>query len=238
MAVAWCVMVRRPELKNDELKNIAACLFDLDGVIADTGRYHYHVWKRFAASLGFVWTEEDHERIKGLCREDALCTVLAKGGLGEYVPESARAALAGLMDQWYLESVLKVTPLEILPGVIDFLMELHRSGIVVVLVSSCRNVCSVLERIGIHSLFDFIVDGAEAEKAKPDPEALLIGAGLSEALPEECVVFENAAAGIEAARRAGMYSIGVGDSELLDGADRIIGSFRGFSLRKLKQELN
>lgn len=213
---------------------IKACLFDLDGVIVDTARYHFLAWQRLAVELGIRFTERDNERLKGVSRMTSLEILLSLGGAGELFSLRQKEELAARKNDWYGEYIGRMTPADVLPGVDGFLRDLRSEGVGIALGSSSRNAGTILDRTGIRPLFDAVVDGNLVTNAKPDPEVFLTGASLLGADPGGCVVFEDAAAGIEAARRAGMRSVGVGDPAMLGDATIVIGSFDGFTVDDLR----
>jgi len=214
---------------------IEACLFDLDGVVVDTAKYHFIAWKALAEELGFEFTLEDNERLKGVSRMQSLEILLEIGGLQFSEPE--KLAMAEKKNTLYVSYIEKMTPEETLPGVEEFLQELRQNGIKVALGSASKNAPMILERIQLSGMFDAIVDGNSISEAKPNPEVFLKGAEKLKVLPEQCVVFEDAIAGIEAAQNANMYSVGIGEPETLGFADLVIPGFDGFTLSKLKMAL-
>lgn len=214
------------------------CIFDLDGVIVDTAKYHYLAWKSVAGELGFDFTLKDNERLKGVSRMASLDILLSIGGVE--MSEEEKREVADKKNKIYLAYILKMNPEEVLPGVREFLTALHRAGIKVSLGSASKNAKTILKQVGIEELFDAIADGTNVSKAKPDPEVFLKGADLLGLSPEECVVFEDAVAGIEAAHRGGMKCIGVGDPQVLKEADYHIDDFGQLKIEndKLKIKSN
>lgn len=212
---------------------IEACLFDLDGVVVDTAKYHFIAWKALAEELGFEFTLEDNERLKGVSRMRSLEILLEIGGL--QFPEQEKMAMAERKNALYVSYIEKMTPDETLPGVREFLQELRASGIKIALGSASKNAPMILERIRLSGMFDAVVDGNSITEAKPDPEVFLKGAGLLGVRPENCVVFEDAVAGVEAARNANMFIVGIGEPEILGMADLVIPGFGGFTFGKLKK---
>lgn len=210
---------------------IEACLFDLDGVVVDTAKYHFIAWKALAKELGFEFSIEDNERLKGVSRMQSLEILLEIGGKQFSEPE--KLEMAGKKNTLYVSFIEKMTPEEILPGVKNFLQELKNAGIKIALGSASKNAPMILEHIQLTEMFDAIVDGNSITEAKPNPEVFLKGAEKLKVLPENCVVFEDAIAGIEAAQNAGMFSIGIGEQETLGFADLVIPGFDGFTLEKL-----
>jgi beta-phosphoglucomutase len=212
---------------------IRGCIFDLDGVVVDTAKYHYLAWKRLAKEMGFDFTEQDNERLKGVSRMRSLDILLEIGGMT--MGQEEKEAMATKKNEWYREYILKMEPGEILPGVQDFFSELKKEGMKIALGSASKNAVTILEQIGLKDTFDAIVDGTKVEKAKPDPEVFLKGAHEIGLMPEECVVFEDAEAGVEAAKSGKMKCVGVGDPEILGKADIVIPGFRNFHLIDLLQ---
>jgi beta-phosphoglucomutase len=210
---------------------IKACIFDLDGVIVDTAKYHFIAWREIARDLGFEFTEHDNERLKGVSRMRSLEILLEIGGV--ILDEPAKEILADRKNKDYLTYVLQMTPDEILPGSREFLLELKGAGIKTALGSASKNAMTILDRLEITDLFDAIVDGTKVSKAKPDPEIFLKGAEEVNISPANCVVFEDAEAGIDAAIAAGMKCVGIGSPEILRKANQVIPGFQNFSLKKL-----
>lgn len=210
---------------------IKACLFDLDGVVVDTAKYHFIAWKALADELGFEFTHENNELLKGVSRMQSLEILLSIGGLK--FPEQKRLELAEKKNTLYVSFIEKMTPEEILPGVKRFLQELRSNGIKIALGSASKNAPMILQRIQVSGFFDAIVDGNSISEAKPNPEVFLQGAEKLGVLPEECVVFEDAIAGIEAARNANMYCVGIGNAANLGNANCVIPGFEDFSFEKL-----
>lgn len=203
--------------------HLKACLFDLDGVIVDTAKFHFIAWKEMAADLGFEFTEKENELLKGVSRMRSLDILLEAGKISK--SESEKIQLADRKNKRYLEYVLKMTEEDILPGVEKFLDDLKINGILIGLGSASKNAPLILERIHLRGKFDAVVDGNSVAKAKPDPEVFLKCAALLNVSPSECVVFEDAQAGIDAALNGGMNVIGIGSAENLSFADYIIPGF-------------
>ncbi|HEY3370110.1 MAG TPA: beta-phosphoglucomutase [Prolixibacteraceae bacterium] len=217
------------------MKKIKACIFDLDGVIVDTAKYHFIAWRALAEDLGFSFTEEDNERLKGVSRMQSLEILLEIGG--KQFSEAEKLSMAHKKNTLYVSYIEKMTPEEILPGVREFLQELRSKGIKVALGSASKNSPMILEQIQLSGMFDAVVDGNSITEAKPNPEVFLKGAERLMVEPEQCVVFEDAIAGIEAARNANMHCVGIGAPETLGMADLVIPGFEGFTFEKLNREL-
>ncbi|GAL66936.1 beta-phosphoglucomutase [Jejuia pallidilutea] len=199
------------------MMNKIGVIFDLDGVIVDTAKYHFLAWKDLADHLGFEFTEAHNELLKGVSRVRSLEILLDIGNI-ELSEEKKQEYLVSKNDH-YLEYIYKMGPEEILPGANELLNTLDALGIPYVLGSASKNAPLILKQVGLFNRFAGIVDGNSVSKAKPDPEVFLIGAQKLHLLPEQCVVFEDAIAGVEAANRAHMISVGIGDAKTLHEAD-------------------
>ncbi|WP_098741729.1 beta-phosphoglucomutase [Paenibacillus sp. EZ-K15] len=215
------------------MSSISACLFDLDGVLVDTAKYHYIAWKRLAGELGFEFTEQDNERLKGVSRMASLDILLEVGGVK--LDEGAKLALAEKKNAWYVEYISNMDESEILPGALEFIQALKDRGIKVALGSASKNAMLILNNTGLTPYFDAIIDGTKTAQAKPDPEVFTMGAHELGARPDACVVFEDAEAGIEAATRAGMRSVGIGSPETLRRANIVLPSLEGFTVDRLQE---
>lgn len=213
------------------MSKIKACLFDLDGVVVDTAKFHYLAWKRLANELGFDFTEEDNERLKGVSRVRSLEILLEIGQ--KTLTEEEKNSYAEKKNVWYREFILKMEPDEILPGAVELFKELKEAGIKIALGSASKNAVTILERLDIMDWFDAIIDGTSTQKAKPDPEVFLLGAKAVGVEDDECVVFEDAEAGVEAAKAAGMKCVGIGDPKILHKADFVLAGLHEMNIQKL-----
>lgn len=211
---------------------IQACIFDLDGVIVDTAKYHYIAWKRLANQLGFDLSETDNEQLKGISRMESLEIILKLGNV--LLEEERKVQLATEKNAYYLELCKEMTPDEVLPGVRTFMEELRENSVGTALGSASKNAGMILKQIDMLSFFDVLIDGNNVTKGKPDPEVFLKGAAGLGVAPEFCVVFEDARSGIEAAKSGGMMAVGIGSPEALNEADVVISGFRDFTLKSLK----
>ena len=210
------------------IMNCKGCIFDLDGVIVDTAKYHYIAWKRLAEEMGFHFSEKDNERLKGVSRMRSLDILLEVGN--KTVPEEEKAEMADRKNTWYVEYISKMDKSEILPGVEAFFKSLKESNVKIALGSASKNSMLILNNLGLADYFDAIVDGNKVSKAKPDPEVFLLAAKEMNLTPDECVVFEDAQAGIEAAKAGNMKVIAVGSEENLSDYDKIIPGFNNVDL--------
>lgn len=203
---------------------IQACIFDLDGVICDTAKYHFKAWRRLANELGFDFSEEDNEKLKGVSRMESLNLILHWGNV-IIRDEEEKKIMADKKNEWYLEFITRMTPDEILPGVESFINDVRNRRIKTVIGSASKNARLILEKIGLLDKFDAIIDGNSTAKSKPDPEVFLLGAQAVNANPQQCIVFEDAEKGIQAALNGGFYAVGVGQHDILDEAHIVIPSF-------------
>lgn len=214
------------------MSQIKACIFDLDGVIVDTAMYHYKAWRRLANQLGFDFTLEQNEELKGISRIDSLKTILNWGGLSK--TENEIQSLATLKNTWYVEMITKMTSNEILPGAKEFLELVTSKGYLTALGSASKNSELILNQIGLMHFFDVLVDGNKVTKSKPDPEVFLVGASELKVKPQECVVFEDAIAGIQAAKMGEMKAVGIGNVEVLKEADIVVAGLFEMTIEKME----
>ncbi len=210
---------------------IKACIFDLDGVIVDTAKYHFLAWKRLANELGVNLTEHDNEKLKGVSRMQSLQIILdmAKTQLSDH----KKNALADRKNEWFVEFIEAMKPDEVFPGVVKLISDMRKKGLKVALASSSKNAPRVIELLGIGKLFDVIVDGSMILDTKPDPEIFLLSAQKLNVKPADCVVFEDAEAGVEAAIRAGMKCVGIGSPKNLGNANKVLATTGEFKLEDL-----
>ena len=202
-----------------------ACIFDLDGVIVDTAAHHFVAWNRLAEELGVPFSHKDNERLKGVSRVDSLEYILRKGGL--ILDPATKLKLMDRKNTHYLQLADQTQPKDALPGVRDLLHELRAKRIKIALGSSSKNATMILERLELLDAFDALVDGNHITLSKPDPEVFLMAAKALGANPPECIVFEDAQSGIDAARAGGFEVVGVGNASELSGARYVIPGFEG-----------
>ena len=205
------------------MAEIRACIFDLDGVIVDTARHHFVAWQNLAEELGVPFSAEDNEALKGVSRVDSLEYILKKGGL--VLDPATKVQLMDRKNAHYLELAGKTSPADALPGVVELIAELKSIGIKVALGSSSKNAEMILTRLNLLEAFDALVDGNHITLSKPDPEVFLMGAKALGLSPAECLVFEDAQSGIDAANTGGFPVIGIGDQGALSGASAVIEGF-------------
>ncbi|MBN1777334.1 MAG: beta-phosphoglucomutase [Clostridiales bacterium] len=214
---------------------ISGLIFDLDGVIVDTAKYHYAAWKELADTLHIPFDQKDNERLKGVSRVRSLEIILEIGGL-TLSDEDKRKYLTWKNDR-YLSYIRELKEDEILPGAKQFLLDARAAGYRVALGSASKNTGLILKMLNITDLFDAVIDGNKVTKAKPDPEVFLRCAEAIGVPAGECVVFEDAEAGVQAAHNAGMTAVGIGSRERLPEADFHIHGFAGVTLKKLLGQL-
>jgi beta-phosphoglucomutase len=210
---------------------IQAVIFDLDGVIVDTAHYHFIAWQRLAKELGVTFTEKENEQLKGVSRMRSMEIILEIGNLS--LPESKRIELADKKNSWFVEYIKAIKPEEIFPGVREMLKNLRAQNIKVGLASSSKNADTVITLLQIKNDFDTVVDGTMITHTKPDPEIFLLAARRLGVTPDQCLVFEDAEAGVEAALAAGMKCVGVGSVDQLGKANFIVKNTADFDFSLL-----
>jgi beta-phosphoglucomutase len=217
----------RPELERPQ----HAVLFDLDGVLTDTASLHYESWKGVAADLGVPFNRSVNDKLRGLSRPESLAVLL-----GDRIHELDGAQQQALTDRKnaiYLDLVAKMTPADLLPGVLLLLDKLRGAGIATAVASSSRNALPVIQQLEIGHLLDAIVDANVAPRSKPDPQVFLAAAAALQVSASHCVVVEDATAGVAAAHAAEMRCIGVGDAALVGQADLVVPTLAELSFAEL-----
>lgn len=217
------------------MNNHKAFIFDLDGVIVDTAKFHFLAWRKLANDLGFDFTEEQNEQLKGVSRVESLKKILKWGDM-QLSEEEFNRQMA-LKNENYLSYVEEMDQKEILPGVEKVLNYLIEHNIPFALGSASKNARTILKKIDLYDKFDAIVDGTDVSKAKPDPEVFLIAAEKLNAKPQDCVVFEDSVAGVQAANIGKMTSIGIGDKKVLNEADHIFADFKEIEIEFIEKLL-
>jgi len=202
------------------MKQNKAVIFDLDGVIVDTAKYHFIAWQEIARQLGIGFTEKDNEKLKGVSRVKSLDIILELGN--KKLSQAEKDALLEAKNNHYLSLISKMNEDEMLPGIKNLLNELQNTGMPFALGSASKNARRILNALGITDMFTAIVDGNDVTKAKPDPEVFTTAADKLAMAYEQCVVVEDSEAGIEAAKNAGMKVIGIGNKNNLGKADLVL----------------
>jgi beta-phosphoglucomutase len=210
-------------------------LFDLDGVIVDTAKYHYLAWKHIADMLDIDFTPVHNERLKGVSRSRSLEIILEIGGISVAPQEQER--LCNEKNEIYLDYIKKLTEEEVLPGVRLFMTKAREKNYKIALGTASKNSMTILEALKIKSLFDEIVDGNNVINAKPNPEVFIKGADALGLPYSSCIVFEDSIAGVLAAHSGGMKAVGIGEKEVLIEADVVIPGFEGILIEDLEARL-
>jgi beta-phosphoglucomutase len=213
---------------------IRGFIFDLDGVLTDTAEYHYRGWKRLAEEEGIPFTREDNEHLRGIPRRESLMLILK----GRTYAEEKIQEMMERKNNYYLEFIREISPKDLLPGARELLEEIHQAGLKSALGSASKNAPDVIQRLGIADLLDAISDGSSVERQKPAPDLFLHAARQLNLEPDECVVVEDAAAGIEAARTGGFHTVGLGPRERVGDADIVLDSLNGVHLDAILRLLN
>lgn len=208
---------------------ICAVIFDLDGVIVSTDNYHYQAWKKIADQENIYFDEAINNRLRGVSRSDSLEIILEKAN--RKYSEKEKTLLAEAKNTYYVQLLESLSDEAILPNVKEVLTKLKADNIKIAIGSSSKNAKLILKQIGLINLFDTISDGNDIKRSKPHPDVFLVAAKRLEIEPAKCAVIEDAVAGIEAAKNAGMFAIGIGDaksSHLCDASVNNIGEIIGF----------
>ena len=216
--------------------NSKGFIFDLDGVIVDTAKYHYLAWKNLANDLNIPFTEAQNEELKGVSRVQSLRKILDWGNLS--ISEADFDSIMDGKNNKYLSYITNMTEEEILPDVkktLDFLISNKQK---IALGSASKNARHILEKVSLIDSFQVIIDGNNVTKAKPNPEVFIKAASEIGALSEDCIVFEDSIAGIQAANAAGMISVGIGDKKILFEADYVFRDFTEMSNEFLTELIN
>ena len=217
------------------MDKIKGLLFDLDGVIVDTAKYHYLAWKELADKLKIPFTEKDNERLKGVSRKQSFNIILEIGGIE--LTDEEKEKYCTIKNNIYLEYINKLKQEEILPGVNEFLEYAKNKGYKIALGSASKNAGVILSRLMLTDTFDSVIDGTKVHTAKPDPEVFLLGAKELCLNKECCIVFEDAKAGIDAAHNGGMKAIGIGQEDNLPNADICIPGLHNITIDDLISRL-
>jgi beta-phosphoglucomutase len=216
------------------MADIKAFIFDLDGVLVDTAEYHYLGWQRLADEERLPFDRKANEALRGISRRESLLLILKD----HHLPEAKIQELMERKNNYYLEYIQQITPADMLSGALDLLHEIHHGGLKCAIGSASKNTCLVVEKLGIESLVDAISDGYSVTNAKPAPDLFLHAASALGLPPEQCVVVEDAEAGVQAAIAGGFHSIGLGPIERVGGAELVYPSLEGLHLSRILSDLN
>lgn len=214
---------------------LRAVLFDLDGVITDSAKYHYQAWKRLADELNIPFDEAYNEKLKGVSRAESLELLLKNGDAQDrYTPEE-KWELMERKNTCYRELIKQITPRDVLPGIRELLISLKDKNIKTCVCSVSKNAFDIIDSLELRGYFDHIIDAARIKNAKPDSDIFATGAYVLGVSPEMCVGIEDAKAGIEAIRKAGIKAVGIGSREQLAGADMILSGTGELTREKLEE---
>ncbi|NIM92199.1 MAG: beta-phosphoglucomutase [Anaerolineales bacterium] len=213
---------------------IEAVIFDLDGVITDTAEYHFRSWKRLAEDEGIPFSRADNEKLRGVSRRESLRLMLA----GQEISEDQAEEWMARKNSYYQEMITDLTQDDLLPGVTSLLAELRGKNIKVGIASASRNAPAVIARLGIEALLDGCADGNSIERQKPAPDLFLYAARMLDVPPSRCLVVEDAASGIQAAKASGMVTVGIGPVERVGEADEVLPDLEGIHVSDLLRAAN
>ena len=213
-----------------------AFIFDLDGVIVDTAKYHFLAWQKLSQELGIEFTPEHNEELKGVSRVRSLDIILELGNVTASQEEKNKWLIQ--KNEEYLSYLVDIDESELLPGVLPILHYLKNHNQLIALGSASKNARPILEKTGIIGMFDAIVDGNDVTNAKPDPEVFLQAARLVQVKNENAIVFEDSVAGVQAANTANMTSIGIGEAEILHEAKYIFKDFTFIDVSFIESLIN
>lgn len=206
-----------------------AVIFDLDGVLTDTAHYHFLAWKRLAESVGADFDEQFNERLKGVDRMGSLNLILAASD--RHFSEEEKFVLAEQKNSHYQQLIEHMSPVDLLPGAREALVNVRAAGLKTALASVSKNAYSVISKLQIADLFDDVVDARLIARGKPDPEIFLTAAAHLGLAPKDCLGIEDSIAGLQSIKGAGMFAIGVGQADTLVDADVVIDGLHQFQLR-------
>lgn len=212
---------------------IKGFIFDLDGVLTDTAEYHYQAWKALAEDIDIEIDREFNEQLKGISRLESLERILIYGNKQDQFSEAEKNQLAEKKNEHYKELIQEITPNDLLEGIPDFLTELESSGIKLSLASASKNAPFILKKLGIADKFLEVVNPADLNKGKPDPEIFMKGAEQLNLTTQECIGVEDAEAGIQSINDADMFSVGVGSAESMKDADYYVEKTSELNLNKI-----
>ncbi len=211
---------------------IKAVLFDLDGVLVSTDEYHYLSWKKISTEEGFdFFDHEFNHKFRGVSRME--CVEIITKASGKLYSREQKQGIADRKNRYFAESLATVTEEALLPGARTALKELKKRDIRTAVASNSRNAVTIINQVHIAHLLDAIVDGHQIENSKPDPEVFLLAAEKVGVSPDHCLVVEDAVAGIESARRAGMKALGIGTKERLPNASIVIPDLSAIAVDEL-----
>lgn len=217
------------------MSEIKAMIFDLDGVITDTAEYHFLAWKQLGDDLGIPFDRAFNEQLKGVSRMESLERILRLGNKENAFTDEEKQALATKKNDHYKELIKNITPADLLPGIENLLKETKAAGIKIGLASASKNAFAVIDSLQVGHYFDYIVDAAKVKHSKPDPEIFLTAADQLGVEYHTSVGVEDAEAGVEAIKSAGMFAVGVGTKEAMAKADLIVDDTKSLNLVAIQE---
>ena len=217
---------------------LEAVIFDLDGVITDSAEFHYMAWKNLADKLGIYFDRKINERLKGVPRMDSLEIILEKDSIPGRYSQEEKESLAKEKNDEYVVLINTITPDDILPGIMELLLDLKNRRIKTAIASASKNAQTIIDRLEIGHLLDFIADAGAIKNQKPAPDVFLVSAEIISVPPENCVGVEDAGAGIIAIKAAGMKAIGIGSEENLKGADLLLPKTADLTYERIQEAFN
>lgn len=232
--------IKTEDERGERIMAVTACIFDLDGVITDTAAYHYLAWKQLGEELGIEFDHAFNETLKGISRMDSLERILILGEKQHLFTEEEKQQLAKKKNEHYVSLLVDMGPKDIYPGIQQLLDELVEQHIHIALASASKNAPMILEALGLTQYFEYIVNPDDLTYGKPNPEIFLRAAQALGVKPSECIGVEDAQAGIEAIKAAGMFAVGVGTVDILQaaGANYVVESTDMLELSKILQKNN
>ena len=207
---------------------VKGLLFDLDGVLVSTEKNHFVAWRSTAKLLGIDFTEQDNEHLKGVSRIDSLKKILVLGN--KSIPVQKFDELLNYKNQFYLNSIKNLSEDNLLPGVLNILQKAKKINLPLGVGSSSKNAGFILEKLNIRNYFRVVIDGNMVKNLKPSPEVFISGASALKIRPQDCIVFEDALSGIEAAKKGGFIAVGIGNPSLTSIADMYFNNLNDFNL--------
>jgi beta-phosphoglucomutase len=218
------------------MATIKGLIFDLDGVLVDTAKYHFLAWRKMANVLGFDFTEHQNEELKGISRKESIERILSWGNI--HLSDAEKERYMTLKNELYLTYIQAMNADEVLPGAPAFLRDCKQKGYKVALGSASKNARLILDKLELTGFFDALIDGNLATESKPNPQVFLKGAAAMGLEPNQCLVFEDAVAGVQAAHNGGMLAVGIGRPEVLNSADLVIPGLHSATINQIIDQLN
>ena len=208
-------------------------IFDLDGVIADTARFHLQAWNQLAQRLDIVLPPEANDALRGRSRMDSLNLILSYGNKADAYSDEEKVAFAKSKNDLYLELIQTLTPADILPGIAQLLQDAKALGLHMSIASASKNAPTILKHLQLDDAFDAIVDPAKLHRGKPDPEIFTLAQQALNLQAEDVISFEDASAGVQAIKAADQFAVGIGDAQVLKLADYVVASTADLQLSKI-----